>query len=460
MTLRYVSTRGGGDPIPFADAVLTGLAADGGLLLPERFPNVAGELAAWRQLSFTELAQRLFHLYVDDIAAPDIDAIIADAFAAFDHPDVVPITDLGEFRLLELFHGPTLSFKDVALQVLGRLFERILKQRGARMNILGATSGDTGSAAIHGVRGRANIGIFVLYPNGRVSPLQELQMTCVTDANVHCLAIDGSFDDCQAIVKDLFGDLALKEQYGLGAVNSMNWARVLAQMSYYAYASVQSPQPPTFAVPTGNFGNIFAGLAARQMGMPVERFVLATNDNDILARFFQTGIYRRGPVHHTISPSMDIQIASNFERFLYLRLGRDAARVQQFLADFATTGEARLEDGKPIDEGIAAVAVSEDDTLATIRDVYQRHGYVLDPHTAVGVAAAHRVVAAEGASSGPICMAAAHPAKFPDPVGEATGGAGAVQHPTLAQLDPAQARKAVLPADLHAVKAYVQAHAI
>ena len=261
-------------------------------------------------------------------------------------------------------------------------------------------------------------------------------------------------------MKDLFGDLALKEQYGLGAVNSMNWARVLAQMSYYAYASVQSPQPPTFAVPTGNFGNIFAGLAARQMGLPVERFVLATNDNDILARFFQTGVYRRGPVHHTISPSMDIQIASNFERFLYLRLGRDVTRVQQFLADFAATGEARLEDGKPIDEGIAAVAVSEDDTLATIRDVYQRHGYVLDPHTAVGVAAARRVAAAEGASGGPICMAAAHPAKFPDPVGEATGGAGAVQHPTLEQLDPALARKAVLPADLHAVKAYVQAHAI
>ena len=453
--VRYISTRGGTSPMPFAEAVLTGLAADGGLLLPERFPNVASEFAAWRQLSFTELAQRIFRLYVDDIAGKDMDAIIADAFAAFDHPGTVPIVDLGEFRLLELFHGPTLSFKDVALQVLGRLFEHILGRTGERLNIIGATSGDTGSAAIHGVRGRANISIFMLYPNHRVSPLQELQMTTITDANVHCLAIDGSFDDCQSIVKALFGDPAFKDRHRLGAVNSMNWARVLAQMSYYAYSSLQSSSPPAFAVPTGNFGNIFAGLAVREMGLPIDRFVLATNDNDILARFFQTGVYRRGPVRHTISPSMDIQIASNFERFLYLRFGQDAERVQRFLADFSATGEARLADGKPIDEGIAAVAIGEDDTLATIRDVYQRHGYVLDPHTAVGVTAARRACA----GTVPICMAAAHPAKFPGPVSEATGGACTVRHPTLEQLDAAVVRKTVLPADRCAVMEYVQAHA-
>ena len=455
--MRYISTRGGTSPMPFADAVLTGLAADGGLLLPERFPNVASELATWQRLSFTELAQRLFRLYMDDIAGDDMDAIIADAFAAFDHPDTVPITDLGEFRLLELFHGPTLSFKDVALQVLGRLFEHILERTRERLNIIGATSGDTGSAAIHGVRGRSNISIFMLYPNHRVSPLQELQMTTIPDANVHCLAIDGSFDDCQSIVKALFGDAVFKERHRLSAVNSMNWARVLAQMSYYAYSSLQSSAPPVFAVPTGNFGNIFAGLAVREMGLPIDRFVLATNDNDILARFFQTGVYRRGPVRHTISPSMDIQIASNFERFLYLRLGRDAEPVRRFLADFAATGEARLaDDGKPIDEGITAVAIDEGDTLATIRDVYQRHDYVLDPHTAVGVAAARRACA----GAVPICMAAAHPAKFPGPVSEATGGACTVRHPTLEQLDATTVRKTVLPADRCAVQEYVQAHAI
>ncbi len=455
----YISTRGSTSTrtagMPFTEAVLTGLAADGGLLLPERFPNIGSDLAAWRRLSFTALAQRLFRLYADDVAAADMDAIIADAFAAFDHPSVVPITDLGEFQLLELFHGPTLSFKDVALQVLGRLFEHILGRSGGRLNIIGATSGDTGSAAIHGVRGRANISIFMLYPNGRVSPLQELQMTTVTDRNVHCLAIDGSFDDCQSIVKALFGDLAFKERHRLGAVNSMNWARVLAQMSYYAYAALQSPAPPTFAVPTGNFGNIFAGIAVREMGLPIRRFVLATNANDILARFFQTGIYRRGPVRHTISPSMDIQIASNFERFLYLRLGRDAERVKRFLASFAANGEAQLKDGKPIDDGIAAIAISEDETLATIRDVYRRHGYVLDPHTAVGVAAARQACTSES----PICMAAAHPAKFPEPVAAATDGAGVVPHPTLEQLDSAVVRKTVLPADQGAVMEYVQAHA-
>ena len=454
--MRYISTRGGGERLSFSEAVLTGLASDGGLLLPERFPNVASECTAWRELSFTGLAQRLFRLYVDDLPGGDTDAIIADAFAAFDHPSVVPIADLGEFRLLELFHGPTLSFKDVALQVLGRLFETILGRAGGRLNIIGATSGDTGSAAIHGVRGRANIGIFMLYPNGRVSPLQELQMTTATDANVHCLAIDGSFDDCQAIVKALFGDPAFKARHRLGAVNSMNWARVLAQMAYYVYASLQSSAPPTFAVPTGNFGNIFAGLAVREMGLPIARFVLATNDNDILARFFQTGRYRRGPVRHTLSPSMDIQVASNFERFLYLRLGRDADRVRRFLADFAASGEARLEDGLPIDRGIAALAIDEAETLATIRDVYQRHRYVLDPHTAVGVAAARRA----GATTAPICMAAAHPAKFPAAVSQALDGACEVRHPTLEQLDPASARKTVLAADRQTVMEYVHAHAI
>ena len=319
---------------------------------------------------------------MDDIPRADLDAIVADAFRAFDHPEVAPLVDLGEFKVLELFHGPTLSFKDIALQVLGRLFEYILQGTGGGLNIIGATSGDTGSAAIHGVRGRSGIAIFVLYPNGRVSRLQELQMTTVADANVHCLAINGSFDDCQSMLKAVFGDLAFKERYRLGAVNSMNWARVLAQMSYYVYAGLRCDGPVVFSVPTGNFGNIFAGIAVRAMGLPIERFVLATNDNDILAQFFQTGVYRRGAVRRTISPSMDIQVASNFERFVYLRFGRDAERVRAFMADFARHDEASLDDGMPVDEGIVSAAVDTRQTVATIRDVHAHHGYVADPHTA------------------------------------------------------------------------------
>ena len=455
--MRYISTRGGCSPLALSDAVLTGLAADGGLLLPERFPSIADELHEWSDLSFTAVAQRVFKLYVDDDIPEDcLNTLLADAFATFDHPQVAPLVDLGEFQVLELFHGPTLSFKDVALQVLGRLFEYILTRSGGRLNIVGATSGDTGSAAIQGVRGRDNINIFVLYPNGRVSPLQELQMTAVADANVHCLAIDGSFDDCQAIVKALFGDLEFKKRHNLGAVNSMNWARVLAQMAYYVHASLQSETAPTIAVPTGNFGNIFAGIAVREMGVPIERFVLATNANDILARFFQTGVYGLGTVQHTISPSMDIQVASNFERYLFLRHGGDAAKVRAFMEQFAETGQARFD--APVGERIVGVAIDEEETKATIGDVYRRFGYVADPHTAVGIAAAMRAEEATPSAQAPICVATAHPAKFPEAVGEAIGTA-APKHPALDGLDPSAARRTVLPASQEAVAEYLRCHA-
>ena len=454
--MRYLSTRGGCAPLSFTQAVLTGLAPDGGLLVPERFPNVADRLEDWRTLSYVQLTQRIFRLYVDDIPGDDLDAIVADAFAAFDHPDIVPLVDLGEISILELFHGPTLSFKDIALQILGRLFETILGESGRHLNILGATSGDTGSAAIHGVRGRENLSIFMLYPKGRTSPLQELQMTTVTDANVHCLAIDGSFDDCQTIVKSTFADLEFKQRHDLGAVNSINWARVLAQMSYYTYVSLQSERPAVFAVPTGNFGNIFAAIGVREMGVPVGKFTLATNDNDILARFFRTGVYRRGTVHHTISPSMDIQVASNLERYLWLRFGRDPERVKRFMAEFAATGEASAGDGGPVDAGIDAIAVDMDDTQATMRDVYTRLGYVLDPHSAVGVAGARKIVPG---GTVPVCIGAAHPAKFPEAVTEALGtdAGNAVRHPVLDRLDPASARRTVLPADRGAVMDYIRA---
>lgn len=454
--MRYTSTRGGAS-LPFADAVLTGLAPDGGLLLPERFPSIAAELDAWRALSFTEVAQRVFRLYADDIPAETMDAIIAEAFAVFDHPDVVPLVDLGDFQLLELFHGPTLSFKDVALQVLGRLFEHLLSQRGGRLNLLGATSGDTGSAAVHGVRGRAGIDIFMLYPHGRVSPLQELQMTTVPDSNVHCLAIDGSFDDCQHIVKTLFADLPFKREHALGAVNSINWARVLAQTAYYVYAALRAEGPAVFSVPTGNFGNLFAGLTAREMGAPIKRFVLATNDNDILARFFRTGVYRRGEVRRTISPSMDIQIASNFERYLFLHFNRDAERVKTFMAEFAQTGEARLPAGERPAAEVDAISIDTATTLQTIREVYTATNHIVDPHTAVSIAAARRLAPPQPAARPPICMAAAHPAKFPAAVRDAIGHAA--EHPTLTRLDPADARRTLLPADVAAVRRYLHDHA-
>ncbi|MYJ75619.1 MAG: threonine synthase [Gammaproteobacteria bacterium] len=456
--MRYLSTRGGTAPMSFSQAVLTGLAPDGGLLVPERFPTVTHRLSEWRKLDYVALAQEIFRLYVDDIAPDDLDTIVTDAFTTFDHPDIAPLVDLGDFKVLELFHGPTLSFKDVALQILGRIFEHLLAQSGEHLNIVGATSGDTGSAAIYGVRGRANLSIFVLYPNGGTSALQELQMTAVPDANVHCLAIDGSFDDCQSMLKSTFADLDFKTRYRLGAVNSINWARVLAQMTYYTHVCLRSEQPAVFAVPTGNFGNIFAAIAVREMGVPVGRFVLATNENDILARFFQTGVYRLGQVQQTISPSMDIQVASNLERFLWLRFGRDPERVKAFMAEFAQSGEASIGDGKPTGEAIEGVAVDMGDTKATMRLIKERYDYVADPHTAVGIEAA-RLTAGNGTT--PVCIATAHPAKFPEAVLDAIGpeATDAVRHPALDRLDPETARRTVLPADREAVMAYVRDHA-
>lgn len=456
--MKYLSTRGDTAPMSFSQAVLTGLAPDGGLLVPERFPNVTDRLAAWRRLGYVALAQEIFRLYADDLGTDDVDAIVADAFTTFDHPDIAPLVDLGDFKMLELFHGPTLSFKDIALQILGRIFEHLLGQSGEHLNIVGATSGDTGSAAIYGVRGRENLSIFVLYPNGGTSALQELQMTVVPDANVHCLAIDGSFDDCQSILKSTFADLAFKTRYRLGTVNSINWARILAQMTYYTHVCLRMEQAAVFAVPTGNFGNLFAAIAVREMGVPIDRFVLATNENDILARFFQTGVYRPGPVRRTISPSMDIQVASNLERFLWLRFDRDAERVQTFLAEFAQSGEASINDGKPAAEAIEGIAVDMANTKATMRLVKKRYDYVADPHTAVGIEAARRTAAS---GTAPVCIATAHPAKFPQTVLEAIGpeAGDAIRHPALDCLDPASVRRTVLPADREAVMAYVRDHA-
>ena len=440
--------------MPFREAVMTGLAPDGGLLLPESLPNLCPRLEGWRDLGFAELAVEIFDEFISDIPRDEIERIVARAFAAFRHRDIVPLVPVGDLHVLELFHGPTLAFKDVAMQALGGIFEHILTSRGGRLNILCATSGDTGSAAIAGVRERANIGIFVLYPDGGTSVLQARQMTTTPDENVHCLAIDGTFDDCQRVVKSIFGDLDFKRRFDLGAVNSVNWARVLAQTVYYFHTALRFERPVTFSVPTGNFGDILAGYLAREMGAPIDKLILATNSNDILARFFDTGVYALGTVSRTISPSMDIQVASNFERFLYYRLGSPKA-LETFMADFSTTGSARIDDGRPMDESILSTAVSEDETMATIGDVYAHDDYVLDPHTAVGVAAARRFERPEPV----VCLATAHPAKFPESVNAAVG-ADVAHHPALDGLADLPERKTALPADMETLKKFIATHAL
>ncbi len=447
--MKYKSTRGGVAGLRFTDALLMGLASDGGLLVPETIPDVTADLDDWRGCSFVELAQHIIALFVDDIDTATLNQLIVEAYATFDHPEVVGWHALNNVTVVELFHGPTLAFKDVALQLLGRLFQHVLAARDQRLNILGATSGDTGGAAIAGVRGQDNVDIFILYPQGRVSPLQELQMTTVEDRNVHCIAVNGTFDDCQRLMKETFSDLDYKEKYQLGAVNSVNWARVLAQIVYYGYASLKMPAAAQFSVPTGNFGNVFAAYLAQRMGFPIDKLIVATNDNDILARFFATGEYALGQVHQTLAPAMDIQVASNFERFLYYYFEQDSQRLNAFMSGFAATGRASL--GAAPDTALfEAVAVDQLQTLSVMRSIKAQFDYVLDPHTAIGVAAAQRVCTAEEPV---LCIATAHPAKFPEAVKEATDMLPT--HPTLDVLSGLPQRKNMLDADLAAVKAFL-----
>ncbi|MGE4558563.1 MAG: threonine synthase, partial [Desulfobulbus sp.] len=347
--MRYISTRGGIEPLKFQDAVMMGLARDGGLLLPESLPSVDVDmLDRWQYLPYQYLAREILSLFIDDIPALDLEDLVERSYASFAHPQVTPVTRRGDVYILELFHGPTLAFKDVALQLLGNLFEYVLARSGGLMNILGATSGDTGSAAIAGVRGKKNINIFILHPHGRTSPIQALQMTTVLDPNVFNIAVRGTFDDAQSIVKALFNDLEFRDTYHLGAVNSINWARVLAQVVYYVYAFLKlrklGNDSVDFSVPTGNFGDIFAGYVARRL-LPegsIHTLILATNANDILTRFVTRGDYSRGQVQVTSSPSMDIQIASNFERYLYYLRGEDGAAVKADMESFAATGRLDL----------------------------------------------------------------------------------------------------------------------
>lgn len=446
--MRYISTRGQTEPVGFQDAVMMGLATDGGLLLPASIPDVRAKLDSWRTLSYEPLAFEVLRLFADDLPACDLRKLVNGAYAGFRHDEVAPVVTAGGTNILELFHGPTLAFKDFALQFLGRLFEYILQQRGSKLTILGATSGDTGSAAIHGLRGRSNIEIFIMHPHQRVSELQELQMTSVLDANVHNLAIRGTFDDGQRIMKSLFRDLAFKGQYALGAVNSVNWARVLAQVVYYFYGTFrvlerEGGDSVVVSVPTGNFGDVFAGYLAKRMGAPIEQLIVATNENDILARFFQSGVYAQGDVAKTLSPSMDIQVASNFERYLYYQQGECAQSVRELMQTFSDTGSLAIDAGPDgVDAAFSSRAVNTAETLATIARVNDSCGYVLDPHSAVGVAAAETVPGDRPT----LCLATAHPAKFPDAIAQAVPSARVI-HPVLERLKGVQTRCEVIDAD-------------
>ncbi len=459
--MHYVSTRGQTPPLGFQDAVLEGLAPDGGLLIPDRVPDVRDQLAYWSTLSYQDLTYEVLRLFVD-LPPEDLRPLIARSYERFTHPEIAPAWPVGPVWILELFHGPTLAFKDVALQFLSNFFAYALEKRDGRLNILGATSGDTGSAAIHGARGRERIKIFIMHPRGRTSPLQEKQMTAVLDDNVFNLAVEGTFDDCQNIMKSIFRDLGFKNRYALGAINSVNWARVLAQIVYYFSSALYvmgqtGASRVSFSVPTGNFGDILAGWFAWKMGLPIGKLVLATNENDILSRFFNSGIYSTGRVVPTLSPSMDIQVASNFERYLYYKVGGDAARLSGLMRDFSKTGRLQIpvEAGATVDPLFRAGVGDTPRTLATIQRYWKEHRYLLDPHTAVGVSVAESHL---DQTEPMICLATAHPAKFPQAIREATGE-DLAHHPTLDALVGAPTRCDILPNDEKAVRDYVAARA-
>jgi threonine synthase len=463
--MQYLSTRGGISPIPFTQAVMMGLAVDGGLLLPRTIPRIGSDtFNSWKNLSYQELAFEVMSRFIDDIPDSDLRDLINRSYAGFEAKEVTPLVHHGNLHILELFHGPTLAFKDIALQLLGNLFEYLLEKNDGVMNILGATSGDTGSAAIYGVRGKKRINIFILHPHKRVSPIQEKQMTTVTDANVFNIAIRGTFDDGQAIVKSIFNDIEFKTAHNLGAINSINWARVLAQVVYYIYSGLhimkdEKDRSFDFAIPTGNFGDIFAGYIAKQIlpeGM-IRNLVLATNANDILARFINNGDYSLGEVVVTSSPSMDIQAASNFERYLYYLLDKEPEPTKEAMVEFTRTGRLDLTGYQDqIRRDFVAKSVSEEEVLQTIADFYAEHDYILDPHTAVGVNAA---LAFLKQNVPMVCLATAHPAKFGSVVEKALGRQPQIPE-SLVGIMEKTSRCELMDADSKQIKAYLKKHAI
>ncbi len=463
--MEYVSTRGSAPTLDFAGATLAGLASDGGLYVPREWPRFTeAEIAAMAGLPYAELAARVMQPFVGDCLSPEkLRELTAQAYGRFAHTAVTPLVQLDQQHwLLELFHGPTLAFKDVALQLLGLLFEEFLSRGGDPLTIVGATSGDTGSAAIDAVAGRANIDIFMLHPRGRVSDVQRRQMTTVRAPNVHNIAVEGTFDDAQATVKRMFNDPAMTGRFAIGAVNSINWARLMAQVVYYFAAALQLGAPQrkvAFAVPTGNFGDVFAGYVAAQMGLPIERLIVATNVNDILHRALTSGDYSAGTVTPTAAPSMDIQVSSNFERLLFDLGGRDGAALAAQMTGFETTKAMQLTNAQR--EGatklFSSASADADQMTQALRWAWETTGELLDPHTAIGLHAARE--AGIAAHIPVVTLATAHPAKFRDAVERATG-----QRPVLptriGDLFEREESFVELPGDYAAVAEYIAAHAV
>ena len=450
--MRYVSTRGRAAELGFCDALLAGLATDGGLYVPQTWPKQPTMTGS----TYAAKAASLMAPYIEGEIPQDVFAqLCATAYSTFRDPAVVPLVQITpEHYLLELFHGPTLAFKDVALQLIGQLFDYVLTQRNQRVMIVGATSGDTGSAAIDGVKGCKNVDIVILYPNGRVSDVQRRQMTTITSPNVHTVAVDGTFDDCQDLVKAMFNDAPFREANSLSAVNSINWARVMAQTVYYFTALETLGRSASFSVPTGNFGNVLAGWIAKQMGADIEKLIVGSNSNDILTRFFETHSMDMVPVVPTLSPSMDIQISSNFERLLFDMNNRDGGATTEQLNQFRQQGKLSVEPdqfAKWIAPTFRAHRANDAETLAVMKRIYGESGMLVDPHTAVGIASAE-ACAEPGVPT--ITLATAHPAKFPDAVQKATG-----VHPALpdhvADLFDREERIVNLPNDLQAIEAFV-----
>lgn len=458
--MKYVSTRGSAPILDFEQVLLAGLAEDGGLYVPQSWPQFsADELRAMRGLSYVEIARRVMTPFIGDAIAPaDFARIVEKAYAGFDHKAVTPLKQLDQnFWVLELFHGPTLAFKDVALQLLGRLFDHVLTKRGERVTIVGATSGDTGSAAIEACRDRASIDIFILHPRGRTSEVQRRQMTTVLSSNVHNIALEGTFDDCQDQVKAMFNDPAFRASQRLSAVNSINWARIMAQIVYYIAAGVALGAPDrriAFSVPTGNFGNVYAAYAARQMGLPIEKLVVGSNRNDILTRFFNSGEMKITGVEPSLSPSMDIQVSSNFERLLFDMMDRDGRQLAETMTSFRASGSFAVGDNQlgNAKQLFEAHRIDDAQTQDIIRTIHAETGEILDPHTAVGVGAGRAVSLDPDIAL--IALACAHPAKFPDAVEQATGIRPALPR-HLADLYEREERVTVLPNDLAALQKYV-----
>lgn len=426
--LTYVSTRGAAPELGFADVLLAGLARDGGLYVPEHWPSLGvGSLERFASMGYADVAVEVMWPFVEGAIERDAFAtIVAESYATFDAADVVPLTDLGDgIWLAELFHGPTLAFKDIALQLVGRLFDHELTRRGEKVTIVGATSGDTGSAAIEALRDRESAEVFILHPAGRVSDVQRRQMTTVDAPNVHNIAVEGTFDDCQDLVKALFADDSFRDSRNLSAVNSINWARVMAQIVYYVTSATRlgggAGRPVAFSVPTGNFGNVFAGYGAQRMGTPISQFVVASNRNDILTQFLTTGTMTIGEVHPTLSPSMDIQVSSNLERLLFEIHGRDGAAIAEMMARFRSEGTVSVDADRLelLAEHWSAGRVDDDRTAATIARLHQEQGVLIDPHTAVGLAAA--IDNRADPTVPMVVLGTAHPAKFPAAVEAASG---------------------------------------